>query len=107
MANKAQEFLNKVEQDEALQAELARVLEMGTDVKEVIKLAQSKGYEFSESEISVEMEKRQAEHQKKIEAGELNDQELEAVAGGATPAQVHEVTATVKSIIATARHKSW
>ena len=103
MANRAQEFLNNVEQDEALQAELARVLEMGTDVKEVIKLAQSKGYEFSEQEISVEMEKRQAEHQKKIEAGELNDQELEAVAGGANPAKTILISGTFPKI----QHKSW
>ena len=103
MANRAQEFLIKVEQDEALQAELARVLEMGTDVKEVIKLAQSKGYEFSEQEISVEMEKRQAEHQKKIEAGELNDQELEAVAGGANPAKTILISGTFPKI----QHKSW
>ncbi|MEO1374750.1 MAG: Nif11-like leader peptide family natural product precursor [Cyanobacteria bacterium J06635_10] len=101
MANRAQEFLNNVEQDEALQAELAKVLEMGTDVKEVIKLAQSKGYEFSESEISAEMEKRQAEHQKKIEAGELNDQELEAVAGGANRATIPDIGKAIK------QHKSW
>ena len=107
MANKAQEFLNNVEQDEALQAELARVLEMGTDVKEVIKLAQSKGYEFSEQEISVEMEKRQAEHQKKIEAGELNDQELEGVAGGVATITSDGIHNAIRSQNIIDKHKSW
>ena len=48
-------------------------------------LANSKGYDFSSDELWAEIQKRQAEFERKQAAGELSDEELEAVAGGKTP----------------------
>ena len=78
-----QEFLTKVGQDEALQAELATALEAGNERQAVTELAHSKGYEFSPEELMAEVEKRQTAA--KEAAGELGDAELEEVAGGLTP----------------------
>jgi len=51
----------------------------------VTALAKSKGYDFSSEELWAAIQKRQAEFSQKEAAGELSDEELEAVAGGATP----------------------
>ena len=77
-----QEFLDKVAEDEALQAELSQALEAENDRQAVTELAQSKGYEFSPEELWAEVQKRQAEAQQSQESEELSDRELEAVAGG-------------------------
>ena len=77
-----QEFLNKVSEDEALQAELAKAMEAENDRQAVTDLAKNKGYDFTPDELWAEVQKRQAEAEKKPETGELKDEELEAVAGG-------------------------
>ena len=77
-----QEFLDKVEQDEALRAELATVLQTGNERRAVTELAQSKGYKFSPEELLAEVEKRKAEGEKNLELGELSNEDLEQVAGG-------------------------
>ncbi len=77
-----QEFLTKVGEDEALQKELATALEAENDRQAVTELAESKGYDFTPEELWAEVQKSQAEAQAKQEAGELSDEELEAVAGG-------------------------
>jgi predicted ribosomally synthesized peptide with nif11-like leader len=92
---KVEEFLNKVGEDAALQAELAKALEAENDRQAVTELANSKGYEFSSEELWAEIQKRQAEfEQNQAAAGELSDDELEAVAGGATPVVVGSVAIT-------------
>lgn len=83
-----QEFLDKVGQDQALQAELGQAMEAENDREAVTELGKSKGYNFSPEELWAEVQKRQAESQKTIQAGELSDAELEEVAGGATPTTV-------------------
>ena len=83
---KVEEFLNNVGEDQALQAELSQALESENDREAVTTLAKSKGYDFSSEELWAEIQKRQAEFSQKEAAGELSDEELEAVAGGATPA---------------------
>jgi len=85
---KVEDFLNKVGEDEALQAELSKALESENDREAVTALAKSKGYEFSSEELWAEIQKRQAEFNQKETAGELSDEELEAVAGGVTPTVV-------------------
>lgn len=82
---KVEEFLNNVGEDQALQAELSQALESENDREAVTALAKSKGYEFSSEELWAEIQKRQAEFSQKETAGELSEEELEAVAGGATP----------------------
>ncbi|MGD1919804.1 MAG: Nif11-like leader peptide family natural product precursor [Pleurocapsa sp.] len=77
-----QEFLTKVGEDEALQKELATALEAENDRQAVTELSESKGYDFTPEELWAEVQKSQAEAQAKQEAGELSDEELEAVAGG-------------------------
>jgi predicted ribosomally synthesized peptide with nif11-like leader len=85
MSNQVQEFFNKIEEDQALQTELAKALESDNDREAVTALAKSKGYEFSSDELWAEIQKRQADFASREAAGELSDTELEAVAGGATP----------------------
>jgi predicted ribosomally synthesized peptide with nif11-like leader len=84
MSNTVQEFLAKVEADQALQTQLAQALESDNDREAVTGLAKSKGYEFSSDELWAEIQKRQAEFSTREAAGELSDEELEAVAGGAS-----------------------
>ena len=83
---KVEEFLNNVGEDQALQTELSQALESENDREAVTALAKSKGYEFSSEGLWAEIQKRQAEFSQKEAAGELSEEELEAVAGGATPA---------------------
>jgi hypothetical protein len=45
MSNTVQEFLTKVEEDQALQTQLAQALESDNDREAVTGLAKSKGYE--------------------------------------------------------------
>jgi predicted ribosomally synthesized peptide with nif11-like leader len=77
------QFLQKVTEDEKLQEELAQVLELeDNDRAAAVELGAKYGYEFTTDEIGQEIQNRQSEFQIRQEAGELNDEELEAVAGG-------------------------
>ena len=83
-------FLEKVAADEQLQSQLAEVLESaedaeGADREAAAGLAKEHGFDFTSEELWAEIQKRQAEFQQRQEAGELTDEELEAVAGGTTP----------------------
>ena len=75
-------FLTEVSKDQALQGEFTKALEAENDRQAVTDLANSKGYEFSSDELWAEVQQQQSEVQKRQEAGELSDEELEAVAGG-------------------------
>ena len=86
MSNEAAgQFLDRVESDEQLQEELAKVIESaesggeGADREGATQLGQKYGYDFTSDELWAEIKKRQEELQK---TGELSDEELEAVAGG-------------------------
>ncbi|MBE7383671.1 MAG: Nif11-like leader peptide family natural product precursor [Leptolyngbya sp. SIO1E4] len=92
-----QDFFTKVGEDQALQAEMAKALEADNDREAVTELANSKGYDFSSEELWAEIQARQAELAKRQKAGEISDEELEAVAGGATPALATYMI--VKSVI--------
>ena len=83
-----QEFFEKLQTDESLAQELVKALEAENDRQAVADLATSKGYEVSSEELWTEVQKRQAELQQSQGEGELSDEELEAVAGGATPAKI-------------------
>ena len=76
-------FLQKVTEDQQLQEELAKALESENDRQAATDLAAKHGYEFTPDELWAEIQNRQSEFQQKEQAGELNDEELEAVAGGA------------------------
>jgi len=60
-------------------------LESENDREAVTALAKSKGYDFSSEELWAEIQKRQAELNQHEASGKLSDEELKAVAGGATP----------------------
>ncbi|AFY58614.1 bacteriocin propeptide, TIGR03798 family [Rivularia sp. PCC 7116] len=77
------QFLTKVAEDAQLQEELAKAMQSENDRQAVTELANNKGYDFTGDELMQEIEKRQ---QAAADAGELSEEELEAVAGGATPA---------------------
>jgi predicted ribosomally synthesized peptide with nif11-like leader len=87
-----QEFLSKVAEDQALQSELAQALEADNDRQAVTDLANAKGYEFTAEELWAETQRRQAEFEQRRQVGELSDEDLEEVAGGATPAIASAVT---------------
>ena len=89
-----EKFLEDVNSDSGLQEELAKALEAENDREEVTKLANSKGYNFTSEELSKEIQKREKDLQKREEAGELSDEELEAVAGGVTPTVVPSIAFT-------------
>ncbi len=72
------QFLQKANEDEQLAQEIANVLESENDTAAVIKLAQTKGYQFTADELLAEVHKRP--YQQELE--ELSEEELEAVAGG-------------------------
>jgi predicted ribosomally synthesized peptide with nif11-like leader len=76
------EFLQKVTEDPQLQEELAKALEAENDRQAVTDLAVKHGYQFTPEELWAEIQNRQSEFEQKQDAGELNEEELEAVAGG-------------------------
>jgi predicted ribosomally synthesized peptide with nif11-like leader len=76
------QFLQKVTEDQQLQEELAKALESENDRQAATDLAAKYGYEFTPDELWAEVQNRQSEFQQKQQAGELSDEELEAVAGG-------------------------
>jgi predicted ribosomally synthesized peptide with nif11-like leader len=78
----AAEFLDKVGEDASLLEELAKAMEAEDDRGAAAQLAISKGYEVTPDELWEEVQKRQAEFGERQDAGELSDEELEAVAGG-------------------------
>lgn len=94
---KVEEFLKKVEEDQALQTELAKALEGENDREAVTALANSKGYDFSSDELWAGIQKRQAEFSQHEAAGELSDEELEAVAGGG-PTLTPTISFTVETV---------
>jgi predicted ribosomally synthesized peptide with nif11-like leader len=80
------QFLQKVSEDEKLQQELTNILQAGgEDRKEATELAAKYGYQFTPDELWQEIQHRQSEFQANKNSGELNEEDLEAVAGGATP----------------------
>ena len=78
-------FLQKVVEDEQLQQELAQILEsQDNDREAAAALAAKHGYQFSPDELWQELQNRQSEFEAMKNRGELNDSDLEAVAGGGT-----------------------
>ncbi|MBR8834883.1 MAG: Nif11-like leader peptide family natural product precursor [Stigonema ocellatum SAG 48.90 = DSM 106950] len=92
------QFLQKVTEDPQLQEELAKALEADNDRQAATDWAAKQGYQFTPDELWGEIQNRQSEFQQRQDAGELNEEELEAVAGGATPAVVTAVTAVTSLI---------
>ena len=83
------EFLQKVSSDEQLQQELSQILESTENDREAATaLAQKHGYTFSSDELWQEIQNRQSEFATSKSSDELNDEELETVAGGGTPSAV-------------------
>ena len=76
-------FLDSIPQNEELQKKLVEILESAEDDRaEAAKLANDNGYDITPDELWAEVQKRQNEAKERQEAGELTDEELEAVAGG-------------------------
>jgi predicted ribosomally synthesized peptide with nif11-like leader len=77
-----QSFLATLSEDQSLQEELATAMNSDNDREAVTALAIARGFDFTSDELAQEIQNRQAEAQARQEAGELSDEELEAVAGG-------------------------
>jgi predicted ribosomally synthesized peptide with nif11-like leader len=78
-----QDFFAKIAEDQSLQEELAKAMEAENDRQAVTDLARSKGFDFTPEELAQEIQNREAAIQQQLEAGELSEDELESVAGGA------------------------
>ena len=87
------QFLEKVAQDNKIQEELAQAMQAENDRQAVVELGAKNGFEFTGEELMTEIEKRQ---QAAADSGELSEEELEAVAGGAcSPMFVKTAVATI------------
>ncbi|MTF40708.1 Nif11-like leader peptide family RiPP precursor [Cyanobacterium aponinum UTEX 3221] len=98
-------FLDAVPQNEELQQKLVAILESSeNDREDAAQLANEYGYDITPDELWTEIQKRQQETKVRQEAGELTDEELEAVAGGellvATIASTVAMTVSVGGSIA-------
>ncbi len=91
-AEAVNQFLDLASKNEQLAQEIAKAMEAENDRQAVTDLAVSKGYQFTSDELWAEIQKRQAEFQERQDAGQLTEEELEAVAGGATPSILVGVT---------------
>jgi predicted ribosomally synthesized peptide with nif11-like leader len=79
------QFLQKVTEDQSLQAELVQAMQAENDREAVTQLGNENGFDFTSEELWAEVQKRQAEFEQRQAAGELTDEELEAISGGTTP----------------------
>lgn len=79
------QFFQAIAQDQSLQAELLQAMQSENDRVAVTELANHRGFNFTSEELWAEVQKRQAEFEQRQQAGELTDEELEAVSGGITP----------------------
>lgn len=77
------QFLQKITEEPQLQQEFAKALEVGNDLQAATDLAAKHGYQFTPDELRTEIQNRQRDFQQRQAAGEINEEELEAVAGGA------------------------
>ena len=86
------QFLQKVSEDEKLQEELAKILQtQDNDRVAATELGAKYGYQFTPDELWQEIQHRESEFQQKEQAGELSDQELEAVSGGTWGAAISAI----------------
>ncbi len=76
------QFLDRVSSDRQLQAEVTQAMEAENDRLAVTQLAAKHGFEFTPEELGSQVQNRQSEFQMNQEEGELNEAELESVAGG-------------------------
>ncbi|BBD63707.1 hypothetical protein NIES4072_26370 [Nostoc commune NIES-4072] len=89
------QFLQKVTEEPQLQQEFAKALEAGNNLQAATNLAAKHGYQFTPDELQAEIQNRQSEFQQRQDAGQLNEEELEAVAGGLCTPVIGIVGATI------------
>ena len=77
-----QEFLTKVAEDEALQAEVAKAMEAKDTPSALLALVNAKGYDFSADELERAVQEMQEADNTPQGSGEMGDRDLDAVAGG-------------------------
>ncbi|WP_083894164.1 Nif11-like leader peptide family natural product precursor [Rivularia sp. PCC 7116] len=101
------QFLEKVAKDSNIQEELVQAMQAENDRQAVVELGAKHGFNFTGDELMNEIEKRQ---KAAADSGELSEEELEAVAGGATPTFttiVPIVTATAPVVVTIAKKVKW
>ncbi len=89
------QFLNQANEDEQLAQEIAKAMDSDNDRQAITDLAATKGYQFTSDELWAEIQKRQGEFEKRQDAGELSEEELEAVAGGGCTPTIAAAGATI------------
>lgn len=77
------QFLQKVSEDPQLQQDFAQALSSENQQQATYEVASKYGYDCSSDELWGEIKNIQSEFQTKIDAGEIDEEELMAVAGGA------------------------
>ena len=81
------QFFAKVQEDENLQAKLSQAMETQNKAENIAKLAANHDYNFTNEELKSRVEEIDKVRAKQSANQELNEEELEAVAGGfCTPA---------------------
>lgn len=76
-------FYNKVLDDAGLQAKLRGINDADRFVGTMVALGKNEGYEFSPDEVRNAIAENQAAYNRPAAGGELSDEQLEAVSGGA------------------------
>jgi predicted ribosomally synthesized peptide with nif11-like leader len=93
------QFLQKVAQDTQLQEEIAKAMESENDRQAVVELGAKYGYQFTSDELGQEIQKNQ---QAAVDSGELSEDELEAVAGGACTPMIFKGTVKLTAAVSPA-----
>ena len=90
-------FLEKIQTDEGLQKEMKGLIEKKASPAEVVAFANKKGFNFSEADL-------EKFGKDTVMSGELDDEQLESVAGGGSWAETSAkgfVTGCIVSLIQT------
>ena len=93
------QFLTKVNQEQKLQTELSQAMSSKSDRQAATKVAAKHGYNFTPEELGTQIEEIKGFKTRQA-ANQLNEEELEAVSGGAcTAAATAAATAVAPTVV--------
>lgn len=91
-------FLTKTHEDQQLQTEVSQAMSAKNSSQAITELAAKHGYKFSQQEFDLRIKKLKDIQAKSTANGELNEEELEAVAGGVWGAVAGAASAAAAAI---------